>query len=291
MYAIIGANGKVGRATAAVLRDQGKSVRAIVRDAAAAQPLAELGCELVEADINDQTALDRALAGATAVQVICPVDPRAEPAVELFSRMIDRLATALASARPERVLVISDYGAHLPIDTGITSTFYEMEQKLGGLPGRVTFLRSAEQMQNFARVARNAIESGQFPSLHHPLEKIFPTVSAFDVGRVSAELLLEPDPPRVVHVEGPRRYRPLDVAAMLGEITGRDVTAVELPRERWRDVLIGAGISPSYTELVVRLNDVHNNGLIDVEPGSNEVRRGTTDLREVLETMVAAART
>jgi len=136
-------------------------------------------------------------------------------------------------------------------------------------------------------VARNAIASGQFPSFHHPLEKIFPTVSAFDVGRISAELLLEPNPPRIVHVEGPRRYRPLDVAATLGEIAGREVTAVELPREQWRDVLIGAGISPSYTDLVVRLNDAHNRGLIDVEPGSNEVRHGSTDLREVLKTLVS----
>jgi hypothetical protein len=58
---------------------------------------------------------------------------------------------------------------------------------------------------------------------------------------------------------------------------GRSVNARELPRDAWQSTLTAAGLAPSYARLVIALQDAHNAGLIDVEPGG-EVRRGTTDL-------------
>jgi uncharacterized protein YbjT (DUF2867 family) len=289
MIAIIGATGKVGGATARELRNRGQAVRAVVRDRANAGEIEAIGCEIAVADVRDTEALGSAIAGADAVQVICPINFRAVDARAEFSAMIDSIVTALVAAKPRRILAISDYGAHLEIDTGITSTFHELEAKLGALPGEVIFLRSAEHMQNLRRVARAAIDTGVFPSLHHPLDKIFPTVSAYDVGAISADLLLDPNPPRIVHAEGPRRYRPIDVARMLTEITGREVRAIELPRTEWDAALLRGGLSPSYVELVTRLNEVHNTGAIDVEADAGPVRRGATDLSDVLKTIVQNA--
>jgi NAD(P)H dehydrogenase (quinone) len=50
--------------------------------------------------------------------------------------------------------------------------------------------------------------------LHHPVSKRFPTVSAQDVGRIAAQLLTDGvtvSAPRVVLVEGPRRYDSNDI--------------------------------------------------------------------------------
>ncbi|CAN5369158.1 NmrA/HSCARG family protein [soil metagenome] len=286
MIAIIGANGKVGSTTIRALREHGTAVRAIVRDESKADQFRELGCEVAVADVHDSEAIRVAIAGADAVQVIVPLDLKAVDAPANSTAIIDAMYEALAKVQPERVVAISDYGAHLDIDTGVTNTFHYLEERLGQLPGKITFIRSAEHMQNLSRVAKRAVESGTLPTFHTPLEKIFPTVSAFDVGSLSAELLLTSNAPRIVHVEGPRRYRALDIAEMLSEISGRDVTAVELPRSQWDGVLIQAGISPSYAALVTRLNDVHNTGVIDVEEGVGEIRRGTTDLRDVLASIV-----
>jgi NAD(P)H dehydrogenase (quinone) len=97
----------------------------------------------------------------------------------------------------------------------------------------VTFLRSAEHMQNWRRQVSAALDSGVLGSLDQPLTKRFPTVSAPDVGAVAAELLTDEAPrsrgPRIVHLEGPRRYTAIDVAAALSELAGRDVVARELP--------------------------------------------------------------
>jgi NAD(P)H dehydrogenase (quinone) len=152
------------------------------------------------------------------------------------------------------------------------------------LPSTVTFLRSAEHMQNWARVIKVASETGVLSSLHHPVGKRFPTVSAQDVGHIAAKLLTDRvtvSAPRVVHVEGPRRYDANEVAATLGNILGREVVARELPQSDWIRILTQAGAGPSYARLVFDLYVAHNAGRIDVEPGATDTRFGTTELRDV----------
>ena len=63
MYLVMGITGKVGGATARHLLEQGKQVRALVRDRAKAAKWADQGVELVEGDWNDATAITTALKG------------------------------------------------------------------------------------------------------------------------------------------------------------------------------------------------------------------------------------
>jgi NAD(P)H dehydrogenase (quinone) len=288
MFAVLGATGKVGRATIGRLRANGAAVRAVVRDASKAQDLAALGCTVAEADLRDGAALTAALEGASAVQVICPVMTAAADAPAEMRDVIGRIAAALASVRPQAVVAISDYGAERDSGTGITLMFHELEARLRAVPATLTFVRSAEHMQNWARLARAAAATGILPSLHHPLTKRFPTVSAPDVGLVAADLMMSPPSgsPRVVYVEGPRRYTPLDVAETLGTIVGRRITARELPQADWIPALVRGGLSQSYAQLVSDLYVAHNAGAIDVEPGAEDVRRGTTELHEVVSSLM-----
>jgi uncharacterized protein YbjT (DUF2867 family) len=287
MFAIIGATGRIGEAAARELRRRGRAVRAVVRDPGKAGTLAEAGCDIAVADIADTGALVAALEGAEGVLAICPLNPsRGDVAAEARAT-IDSLSRALEAARPPRTAAISDYGAQHAAGTGITLIFHYLEQRLGSLPG-ITFLRSAEHMQNWARSLRPVMATGVLASLHHPLDKRFPTVSAPDVGRIVADLLdaAEP-PPRVVHAEGPQRYTPMDVAAALAGPLGRPVQAMALPRGRWDHALAAGGLSEGYVRLITELYDAHNAGRIEVECG--EVRRGATPLAEVLAALVRQA--
>jgi NAD(P)H dehydrogenase (quinone) len=284
MYAILGASGKAGRATVEKLRAQGESVRAVVRESSNTADLEALGCEMAFADLHDTDAISKAIEGATAVQVICPVTPRAKDALTDMENIIDAVTGALTATRPERILAISDYGAQIDSGTGITMIFHYMEARLSTVPGTLIFLRSAEDMQNWARVIKPAVETGVLPSFHHPVSKIFPTISAPDLGGIAVELMQQKPAgsrPYIVHAEGPRRYTALDVAATLSEILGRQIVAQELPEENWIPALTRAGAGESYAELIRELFVGHNAGLIDVAPGG-EVRLGTTELREAL---------
>jgi NAD(P)H dehydrogenase (quinone) len=284
MFAVLGATGNAGGATVRALRERGLPVRAILRDKTKAGELEALGCEIAIADLRDAAALAKAIAGAQAVQAICPIGPQAQDPAADMRAIIDAIGDALVAAKPGRVVAISDYGAERSAGTGITLAFHYLETRLRETPTKLTLLRSSEHMQNWARLFKTAAATGVLPSLHHPLTKIFPMASAQDVGIVAADLLTERDPPstpRIVYVEGPRRYTALDVAEALAGAFGRKVVARELPRPDWMAALTRGGLSPAYAGLVAELYDAHNAGLIDVEPGATDIRRGATDFADL----------
>ncbi|MFT4067293.1 NAD(P)H-binding protein [Paraburkholderia sp.] len=291
MFVIFGAAGHVGRASASALRRAGRDVRAVVRDAAQGEALAAIGCEIALADLNDAESVARAIDGAQAVQLLCPL-PRAhdDPAAAM-RRMIDASVAALRAAAPPRLLALSDYGAEHADGTGITTLFHYLETQLRPVDSSLTFLRAAEHMHNWARVLPVALERGVLPSLHHPLDKLFPTVAARDVGQLAAELLADARvsraTPRIVSIEADRRVSALDVARTLEELAGRPVVAQAVPRNDWSAVLRGAGLGERHARLIVDLYDAHNAARIDVERNVRERRFGATTLKEVLAALVS----
>jgi NAD(P)H dehydrogenase (quinone) len=290
MFVIFGASGKAGRVTAAALRRAGKPVRAVVRNTRNSEGLAQLGCEIALADLTDPASVAAAIKGAHAVQLLCPVPAGDKHPEATMRAMIDAAADALLDNPPATLLAISDYGAELPLNTGITRLFHYLEQRIGPVPARLTVLRSAEHMQNWAAFIPAALATGTLPSLHLPLERRFPTVAAQDVGAASAALLLETQregAARIVSIEGPQRVSVNDIAATLSEVCGSRITPHALPREAWTPALLKAGLSDEHVRLITDLYDVHNTGKIDVETDRSERRFGTTPLSEVFASIVS----
>jgi uncharacterized protein YbjT (DUF2867 family) len=291
MYVIFGATGKVGRATVEALLEEGAAVRAVLREPAKARDFERMGCDVAVADLRDPPSMAGAMVGAEAIQVICPAAPQSEDAMATMLHSLEAIASAIKVSRPPLVLAISDYGAHLSCDTGVTRLFHAMEQRLAKAATSLILLRSAEHMENWGRLIKIVASTGVLHSMHHPLTKLFPTVSAGDIGRMSARLLLKERPaahaPVVVHGEGPRRYSPLEIAAAMATLLGREVVAHELPRERWQETLRAAGLSESYGALIARLYDVHNAGLIDAADDPEQILYGTTDIVAALEHLLS----
>ncbi|RQV31035.1 NmrA family transcriptional regulator [Burkholderia cenocepacia] len=292
MFVIFGASGNVGLSTVTTLRNAGHSVRAVLRDARHRGRFVQLGCDVAIADLTDANAIAAAIDGAQAVQILCPV-PAADPdPAATMTRTIDAATAALAANPPPALLALSDYGAELEGNTGITRLFHDFEERLKTIPTQLTLLRSAEHLQNWARVLPVALGTGVLPSFHHPVGKAFPTVWAPDVGIVAARLMLDAPEggsgPRIVSVEGPRRVSVTSIAETLGTAAGRAIVAHALPRDTWSATLLRAGLSERHGQLIVDLYDVHNAGRIDVEAGVSERVCGTTTLEEALAALVRA---
>ncbi|KVS23113.1 NAD(P)H-binding protein [Burkholderia cepacia] len=280
MFVIFGASGNVGQSTVTTLRNAGHPVRAVLRDARHRERFAQLGCDVVIAELTDVNAVASAIDGAQAVQILCPV-PVADPdPAATMTRTIDVATAALAANPPPALLALSDYGAEREGNTGITRLFRYLEERLRTIPTQLTLLRSAEHLQNWARVLPVALGTGVLPSFHHPVGKVFPTVWAPDVGVVAARLLLDApegaNGPRIVSVEGPQRVSVTTIADTLGAAAGRAVVAHELPRDTWVATLLRAGLGERHAQLIVDLYDVHNAGQIDVEAGVSERLYGAT---------------
>ncbi|KAH8770882.1 hypothetical protein F5883DRAFT_551376 [Diaporthe sp. PMI_573] len=288
MIAIIGAAGKVGYATSLALREANVPVRAILRDDSRAARLSDIGCEIATADLYDAEALAKAIADAETVQVIVPPSPQAKDGAQEMRNAIESIVTALEKARPKRVLAVSDYGAHLDYDIGMPTMCGVLETRISNLQGHKVVLRSAEHMHNWNRAIPAAIASGTLTSFPISTSKLLPIVSAPDVGKIAAGILLraiKEEELEVIHVEGPRRYSVDDVAAALSQLLGRKIEVEVAPREQWKKGL-ERGMSASLAELLTKANDALNKGgLVDVEP-DGEVLYGTTDLLDGLRSLL-----
>lgn len=284
MFAIVGAAGKVGYATCLALREANVPVRAVLRDDSKAARLSGIGCDIAIADLYDAEALAKVITGAETVQVVVPPSPLAKDGAQEMRNAIKSIASALEKARPKRVLAISDYGAHVGFDIGMPTMCGTLETHIRRLKGHKVILRSAEHMQNWSRAIPAAIASGTLTSFPISTSQLLPIVSAPDVGRISAGILLRDIKDgefEVIHAEGPRRCSVDDIAATLSELLGRKIEVEVAPQEQWKKGL-ERGLSASLAELLVKANDAHNKGgLIDVEP-DGEVVYGTTDLLDGL---------
>ena len=63
MILVTGGTGFIGRHLVQRMRKEGLAVRAVVRDPGKAQPLKDLGVDVVEGNIADKASLERAASG------------------------------------------------------------------------------------------------------------------------------------------------------------------------------------------------------------------------------------
>jgi uncharacterized protein YbjT (DUF2867 family) len=109
-------------------------------------------------------------------------------------------------------------------------------------------------------------------------------VSPDDIGRIAAQLLLEPAATTgLYHVEGPARYSPADVAAAFSSALGKPVEALQIPPEGWIPTLREAGFSDAGAESMAAMTDITLKQQF-VLPDSP--MRGTTTIRAYVHALV-----
>ncbi|MEZ2293408.1 NAD(P)H-binding protein [Variovorax sp. RCC_210] len=288
MYAITGITGKVGGAAARALLAAGQPVRAVVRDAAKGRFWSELGCEVALADMLDVDALTRAFAGTAGVFVLPPPQFDPQPGFPEAKAVIAAVRQALEAARPGRVVCLSTVGAQAA-QPNLLSQRTLMEEALATLALPVSFLRPAWFLENLAWDIAPAREQGVLQSYLQPLDRAVPMVATADVGRVSAELLVQAGgAPRIVELEGPARLSQHDIAAALARVLGRPVQAQAVPRETWAAIFSAQGMRNPLPRM--QMLDGFNEGWIRFESAEGAdatVRKGTVGVEEVIRSLAA----
>ncbi|WP_193081647.1 NmrA/HSCARG family protein [Brevibacterium aurantiacum] len=191
--AVIGASGQQGRAVVSALLARDVHVRALVRDPSSprAQHLAQVGAELVSADLNDATALEEALRGATAAFAMTTFAGRGGTRSEIeHGRAI---GSAAERADVNRLVYSSVGGAER--ETGILhfESKRRVEEHLEALDLETTFIRPTFFMDNFASFSQPSMD-GDTLVVRLPIPGGVPLqmVSTRDIGLVAAKALLEP---------------------------------------------------------------------------------------------------
>jgi uncharacterized protein YbjT (DUF2867 family) len=193
-YAVVGASGQQGGATAAALLEAGASVRALVRDpnASAATRLAGQGAQLAVADLDQPAALREAFDGAAAVFAMTTfTGPRGvEGEVEHGVAIGD----AARDAGVSHIVYSSVGGAERRTGIPHFESKRRVEEHLESLGLHTIFLRPAFFMDNFTGPARPVTRNGEIV-LRMPLPDDVPLqmIATTDIGKAAALALMEPE--------------------------------------------------------------------------------------------------
>jgi uncharacterized protein YbjT (DUF2867 family) len=283
MFAVTGITGNVGGEVARNLLAAGQPVRAVVREIGKGETWTKLGCDLVEADINDASALTTAFKGVDGIFVLVPANFDPLPDFREARAIAATLRSAIEAARPGRVVYLSTIGAQA-IRSNLLTQHSIIEQALGESSIPISFLRPGWFMENSiwdVAPARN----GMISSFLQPLNKPVPMVSTADIGRVAAQLIQTTWNGRsVVELEGPHRVTPKEIAATFAELLGRPVKTEAVPRETWESLFKSQGMKNPLPR--IQMLDGFNEGWIEFQSGESGSRKGKTEMRTVLQRLI-----
>lgn len=211
-YAVVGATGQQGGATARALLAAGTTVRALVRrpDSDAARHLAAAGAELVRADLTDPASLRAAFQGADGVFAMTTsftdrgTDGETEDGV--------RITDAAVAAGVGHLVYGSVGGAERRTGVPHFESKRRVEEHIASLGIPATIVRPVFFMENLAPTQEDGTTVLRLPL---PADVPLQMIAVDDIGAVAAAAL--PDPARV----------PAGAVEIAGdELTGEQVARV-----------------------------------------------------------------
>lgn len=288
MFTILGITGNVGGATAQALLAAGKKVRGIVRDKSKAAYLAKQGVELVTGDISDVESLVKAMQGCEGVFVMNPPNFAPAPGFPEARASLSNIHAALAKAAQPRAVYLSSIGAQHDHGLGLITQSHMLEEIMGKLPMANAFIRAAWFLENYQWDVASARESGQLDAYLEPVTKEFPMVATRDIGELAAKTLLESwQGNRVLELEGPKRYSPIDAAKAFSKILGREVNVRPIPRSQWQEKFVAQGTPADRTGARIEMVEAFNSGWIDFENDDAEHFMGKLTIEQVITSLIA----
>lgn len=283
MNIILGGTGQVGSGTARTLLNLGKSVTVVTRDKSHGKELKHLGARVVAVDIRDATALREVFrSGNRAFLLSPPADPSSDTDAEERAN-VTAIMEALDGSRLEKVVAQSTYGARPGKRCGDLTVLHEFEQRLKAQPIPTAINRGAYYMSNWAGMIDVVRETGRLPSFF-PADLSLPMISPDDLGRVAARRLTEPaDDTGTIHIEGPKRYTPKDVAKTFSDALGCPVEVQEMLRGELKQTFLQFGFSEEAAASYACMTEAVIDGDTDA---TDEPLRCNTTLREYIRSII-----
>ncbi len=239
---VIGATGLVGGEVARLLVRSGRSVRALARDPAKAAPLAVLGIEVAEGELEDPAALSRAFAGVERVFLASALDPSQ---VELQGNAIE----AARRAGVRHVVKLS--GLATALDSTVASGRWHArtEQQIENSGMAWTHLRPHFFFQNLLRAAPLVAGPGVLPCTSGA--GAIAGVDARDVAECAAAALAGDAHFGCAYtVTGPEAFSYAGLADRLSALLGRAIRTLELTPEAARARMVADGMPAWHAEVL-----------------------------------------
>lgn len=253
---ITGATGKVGGAVLNSLSTTDVELRALTRDESKAQSLRDRGVEAVVGDFLEPETLGPALEGVSTVFLLTPIHPDQVPQA---SNVIE---AARESGNDPRIVRLSVHQASHEAPTRISRQHAEIEDQLtsSGLP--YTLLRPQSYMQNTLTTARTVVSEGR---IYQPFKDgRLGMIDTRDIGKVAAKVLTEEGyEGKVYTLTGPAAISFYDVAEVLSEILGKEVSYVAISLEVAKKAMLNMGRPEWRADALNEYAKAHSEGYSD----------------------------
>jgi NAD(P)H dehydrogenase (quinone) len=227
MIAVVGATGNTGRSVVKELKQLGRDPICVVRNPDKASQVLGTDARTVVAELNDRSALKRALKGVTSVFVVTGHNPNM---VEQQNNVLDAALEAsvqyLVRVSGSRFLIVPDS------PSVIGRSHYAIEERLRGSGIKWVLLRPGLFMQNtFAQAA--SIKNDSKIVLPFAADLPLAFIDVRDTGAVGARVLLEPAP----HVGKTYEFTGVlsgfaEFAGVFSQVLGRKISYVAVTAEQ-----------------------------------------------------------
>jgi NAD(P)H dehydrogenase (quinone) len=222
---VTGATGATGLATVQALQGSDVAIRALVHtDDARADPLRELGAEVITGDLLDINSVAAALEGIDAAYFVYPVHPRMIDATAYF-------AQAATEAGVGAIVNMSQRPARREAKSHASLNHWISEQILDRAEVPATHLRSSlfADWLLYAGQNERIVETNV---LALPFGNArFSPIASEDQGRVIATILTNPAPHagQVYYLNGPEVMTGKDIAQSVSDVLGRSISYYPMP--------------------------------------------------------------
>ena len=256
--------GNVGRTIAQQLLDQGKAVRAMVRNEdARSQSLRDLGAEIVVGDLLDLDSMHRAIQGCETMYF----------GMSVSDAYLEATINAAAVAKHYGVKAFVNMSQMTLAQMSITETTPSPQQKLqwlaeqalnwSGLP--VVHVRPTVLLEGFFLIVTvDSVRESNRIRLPLGEGKTSP-VGVEDVARVFTAILSDPQPHigNIYHLTGPQSENMHFYAQVYSKALGRTIIYEDIPVDAWRDALLARGLPVYLVSHLATMADLHRAGRYD----------------------------
>ena len=284
---VTGANGQLGRAVVEELLRLGAThVVAATRTPEKLSHLSERGVEVRAADFDHPETLHNAFAGMDRLALIS-TDALAVPGQRLAQHRA-AIAAAVESG-VKHVVYTSAPSPHPTAEGSLDNDHFWTEAALFASPLTWTILRNQLYMELILMGAGQATKSGQLFSATGGKGRAY--VRRADCARAVAGALVGAQGSEILDVTGPAAVTQEELAALLGEVSGRIVAHVEVPPAGLAEGLSHAGLPPSLVNALVDFDVAASQGYHALVTPTVERLTGTApqELQEFLRQHLAVA--
>jgi len=256
--------GGIGRAVTELLLQQGKAVRAMVRNEdERAQALRDMGAEVVVGNLLDLDSMHRVIDGCDTMYF----------GMSVSDDYLAATVNTAAVAKHHGVKTFVNMSQMTVAQMSITETTPSPQHKLqwlseqalnwSGLP--VVHVRPTVLLEGFFLILTpESVRETNHIRLPFGQGKTSP-VAVEDVARVIAALLANPQPHigKIYHLTGPQSENMDFYAKEYSKALGRTITYQDIPVEAWREGLLQHGLSAHLVNHLATMADLHRAGRYD----------------------------